>query len=141
MRTLVASLVIATALGATAWHSAAHEGLGRPLATWQTAFTVAFGVVGPFAALVLLWLRRPTGGALILGFSSLLALGYDLLYHYVLDGAESIGSIPAGEWSRAYRLTAMLLVVAFSLALWVSSWLLRAAPASAANRRSRRRRG
>lgn len=139
VRTLVASLVVAVALGATAWHAAAHEGLGRPLAGWQTTYTVAFGVVGPFGALVLLWLRRAAGGALLLGFTSLLSIGYDLVSHYVLDGPESIAAVPDAEWSRAYRLTAMLLIIAFSVALWVASWILRAAPEAQLNRRSRRR--
>jgi uncharacterized membrane protein len=107
-----AVIIIVTHCGAALLHGAAHGALGVTAGGPGGLLVVAVAVyVGPLVALAALLGGRGAAGAIVLSVSMAAALGYGVMFHYVLHTADHVAYAPPGLWGDVFRSTAAIIAL------------------------------
>lgn len=114
---------------ATLWHGQAHAALGVTLSSEQSAFVFGVVVVAPFAAVLLVWMRRVGAGTWIFFLSMFGSFLFGTYHHYVALSPDHVQHLPQGSASAhsAFIASAAVLALAeFSSTLYGALCLTRA---------------
>ena len=107
----VAIIVLHVAVAAT--HGAAHSTLNIVMNGWQNAYILVVIFLLPLVAGYLIW-KRARAGYLILFLSMLGALLFGGYYHFVLVGADNVGTVghhAMTSWAQLFEVSAVLLAL------------------------------
>jgi hypothetical protein len=109
----VSVAIIALHAVVTAAHGAAHSTLKILMKGWQNAYIFIVIVLLPLVAGFLIW-KRARFGYLILFLSMLGALVFGGYYHFVLAGADNVGTgghHAMTSWAQVFQVSAVLLAL------------------------------
>ena len=109
----IVTLVVHAVVGVL--HELAHRDLGIELTQVQTLFVNLVILAAPVVAVVLLWSRAQTAGALLFAGAMAASLLFGLYYHYVLVSPDHVSHLPDGDLQTAFRITALLLALVQAL--------------------------
>ena len=91
------------------FHGAAHWELHIDLTSAETIFVVIVILIGPLAAMALLWTPRQRLGLGLLALTMAGSLAFGLYHHFVAMGPDHVTAQGAGFWGTTFIVTACLL--------------------------------
>lgn len=121
MRTSITLLVLVHTVISIV-HGMAHAFLGVGLPLWGTIYVVLMVFCAPLIAMGLYYARGEFWGAWLLLISMTGALVFGLFAHYVIEGSDHVGHIPAGTWQLAFQSTAALLLISEAAGVFLGVW-------------------
>ena len=105
-----ATIIVVVHLAVSLVHGAAHSGAAVPLSALQNVFVWVVILVGPLAALWMIWTGRPLGPellALTMGGS----LVFGIVNHFVIESADHVAHITSDAWRLPFQVTAVSLAL------------------------------
>jgi hypothetical protein len=117
--------VVLAHLGIAILHGRAHQSLFIGLSLSQEFFIWTVIIVAPLIAALLLILKSPRVGGLLLFLSMAGSLLFGVWAHFLVPGADNVASTPHTAWGTAFRLTANLLLLTEALGCGLGISLLR----------------
>lgn len=121
LATVAVGLILAAGLA----HGLPHVAVPVPLADWQAAYVLLSSVLGPLAALALVWRGRVRAGGALLAASMAAAFAFGLSHHFLLANPDNVAAVPAGVWQRPFQATAALVETVELVGLLAGVWLYR----------------
>jgi hypothetical protein len=100
-------------------HGAAHQQLHIGLSPAETLFVMAVILVGPLAAMVLLWTSQQRLGLVMLALSMAGSLVFGLYHHFLMTGPDHVGEQAAGLWATTFAVTSYLLLLTEAIGTYV----------------------
>jgi len=106
-------------------HGGAHQHLLIGLSESQQFFVWTVILAAPLVAALLLLVKLPRAGGLLLSFSMAGSLVFGLWNHFLIPGADNVGSTPSAGWGLTFQATAALLLLTEALGCAAGITLLR----------------
>ena len=115
--------VVLLATAANILHAVSHAGQGLlSLEAWQWAYVSGVIFVSPVLGAALLWTRYRLVGAWLILASMVGAFFFDLAYHFLIEGPDSVFTLQPGAWLILFRVSSALLVAVSGLGALVGAW-------------------
>ena len=108
-------------------HAAAHFHYEIPLPVWQRVYVGTAIYAAPLAAGGLLVARRLVAGAWVLLVSMVSAALFNIYFHFLLVGSDSVSSVSLDGWGLVFLGTAIFLAATEIWGASVAARLLRVA--------------
>lgn len=119
----VTTAAVAVHLLAHAAHGVVHELIPVRIAAWQTAFVVVAMFVLPTVALGTVVRGRRRLGAVLLLVSGVASLLFEVVFHFVVENPDHVGSVSRG--AVAFAGTAVVTGATDLLLIVLAAWLYR----------------
>lgn len=121
----LAVAVIVVHLAIAMLHGGAHQHLLIGLSASQQLFVWMVIVGAPLIAALLLLMKHPRAGGLLLFLSMAGSLLFGVWNHFLTRGADNVGSTPSSGWGLTFQATATLLFLTEALGCVAGVKLLR----------------
>ena len=115
-------------------HGFSHHRLGVHLETWQQVFIGTIILVGPLAALAVLWTFRLRLGTILLSISMAGSSAFGICYHFLLPTPDNIFFLQQSGCGHWFTITAALLAIIETACCVWCVWIMRCRSAALANR-------
>jgi hypothetical protein len=92
-------------------HGFSHHRLGVDLETWQQVFVGTIILVGPLAALAVLWTFPLRLGTILLAVCMAGSSAFGICDHYLLASPDTIFFQQPSVWGHWFTITAVLLEI------------------------------
>jgi hypothetical protein len=124
---LYATLIVLAHCPVVIWHLLVLSKLPSGLTTERALFFAALINLIPFAAAILSWTRhrKLAGGLLLIAFGFAFCIG--AYAHFLSPGSDNVFTMPHGDWTLPFQLTAILLILLQASGCWLAAQLIRAA--------------
>ena len=109
-----AILVVLIHLAITVVHGILHQQVKVNVSSFQYSYVLVVTLVAPAASVAMLLVKNTNfqrGGAWLMVASMFGSLVFGVFYHLLVPGSDNIYSVMNGQWSVAFRSTALLLAI------------------------------